>query len=160
MTCRERGFSLIELMVVVAIIGIIAAFAIPSYMDSVNRSQRSEATSALVELVAEQERFFTLNGSYADGFDDLAAKYSNDADASASVFQTDTGLYQITLGGQAGCAQTIGTITRYSCFTFTATAVSGGAQVDDGDCASFTINQLGRKRAKNSASVYNDDECW
>lgn len=157
---RMKGFTLLELMIVVAIIGIISAIAIPSYVDSVNRSQRSEATIALNELAAVQERFFTINGSYADGFDDLSAKYTSDANADDAIYETETGLYQITLGSQAGCAETVGGVTRYSCYLFTAAPVAGGAQVDDSDCARFTINQAGRKQARNSANAQNDDECW
>ena len=157
---RERGFTLLELMIVVAIIGIIAAIALPSYMESVNRGQRSEATIALTELATVQERFFTLNGSYADSFNKLGAKYTADADNDDNVFQTETGLYEIILGNPAGCSETVSGVTRYSCFLFTAKPVSGEAQVDDTDCASLTMDQAGRKKAKTAASVQNDAECW
>ena len=59
-----RGFTLIEIMIVVAIVGILAAIAIPSYFDSVRRSARADARASMLTMMQQQERFFTQNNTY------------------------------------------------------------------------------------------------
>lgn len=61
---RDRGFTLIELMIVVAIIGILAAIAYPSYQNSVDKSRRTDGKSALSGLASAMERFYTTNSTY------------------------------------------------------------------------------------------------
>jgi len=60
----NTGFTLIEVMIVVAIIGILASIAYPSYVDSVRKGRRAEARAALTELMQQEERFMTQNNSY------------------------------------------------------------------------------------------------
>ena len=61
---RTHGFSLIELMIVVAIIGILASIAYPSYQEQVRQSRRAEAEAVLLEATQFMERFFTVNSRY------------------------------------------------------------------------------------------------
>jgi len=61
---NAKGFSLIELMVVVAIVAILAAIAYPSYMESVRRGNRADAISTMLQVANQEERFFTVNNVY------------------------------------------------------------------------------------------------
>lgn len=78
----ESGFTLIELMITVAIIGILAAIAYPSYQDSVVKGRRAEGRTALLNLLQQQERYYTQNGSYLS-FDE-GATGANGATAATS----------------------------------------------------------------------------
>src|SRR5690554_2337838 len=66
-TRRSSGFTLIELMIVVAIVGILAAIAYPSYQRYVQDSRRSDARANLLQLAQFMERYYTANGRYVDG---------------------------------------------------------------------------------------------
>ena len=61
-----RGFTLVELMIVVVVVSILAAVAIPSYRNYVMRSQRTDATTALLRIQAAQEKFFLQNNAYSN----------------------------------------------------------------------------------------------
>ena len=64
--CKARGFTLIELMIVVAIVGILAAIAYPSYTEYVRRTHRTEIAAILMEQSQVLERYFTKNGYYTE----------------------------------------------------------------------------------------------
>ena len=84
----QRGFTLIELMIVVAIVAILAAIAYPSYQDSVLKGRRAEARTALLELMQQQERYLTQRGTYLVFSN--AAGTTNPATA-ATTFKTSAG---------------------------------------------------------------------
>ena len=84
----NRGFTLIELMIVVAIVGILAAVAYPSYQESIRKSKRAEGRTALMEVLQQQERYMTQNNTYlafSSGSTTVPFRtYSGDKKASAS----------------------------------------------------------------------------
>jgi type IV pilus assembly protein PilE len=117
-----KGFTLIELVIVVAILGILVAIAVPQYNQYRLRSNRAEARATLVEAAQTAERFFVRNNTYvgAAGGDNIPA-------------QSPHSLYAITFNAPTAT-------------TFTITATPQGGQAGDTDCLpSLTINHLGVK---------------
>ncbi len=137
----HSGFTLIEVMIVVAIVAILAAVAFPSYQESVRRSARADAQADMGELVQTLERFYTLNNRY----DQDRAGVANALPAGRAISpRTGTVRYNFGLvfaaAGQA----------------YTLTAVPAGPQVQD-SCGTLTINQLG---VQTPAVGTNGRPCW
>ena len=131
---RVRGFTLIELMVVVAVIAILAAIAVPNYQESVRKARRAQAKADLVELAQLLERRHTVNNSYAG-----ALPYAvSPKDPGATVF------YNIAPASIPAGAQ-----------TFTLTATPTGAQAND-RCGNLSLSSAGAKGSTGSPV----SECW
>jgi type IV pilus assembly protein PilE len=116
---QQGGFTLIELMIVVVIIGILAAIGYPAYRDYVLRSNRTEGYAALSDAAARQERFFSNNNIYTT--DMTALNFTADP-----YITNQNQYYSVDVDAPtAGCP-------IVSCFSITATAQ--GTQADDTDC--------------------------
>lgn len=128
---RPRGFTLIELMIVVAIVGILAALAYPSYQDYIRKTRRSDAVSALTTARLQQEQWRASNKTYATKTD-LDLETSPD------------GYYSISIGetlDEATCALTGNpTATAYA---IKASATTTGGQNQDSGCANLCTNKSG-----------------
>ena len=130
-----RGFTLIELMIVVAVVAILAAIAYPSYSDAVRKSRRGQAEADLLEIAQLAERFRTVNGSF-NGFAIPATKTNSP--------NTGTARYRLAVA------------TTASTFNLTATPVSGGGQEKDTKCLELSLTQAGVKGATGPDGV----DCW
>jgi len=135
MQYRMRGMSLIELMVVVAIVALLATIAVPSYRQFLLKSHRAEAKAALLNLAAAQEKFYLQNNTYTD---DLTTAPPGGLGLPAT---TENGHFTVAIAAGANAAG------------FTATAATAGGQAQDTHCATFTINQAGARTATSS-------NCW
>jgi len=142
----HRGFSLIELMIVVAIIAIISAFAYPSYQRYVIKTKRSVAQNALLQVADRQQQFFMDNKRFAADITNLgfpASPYVVDDNGTPTVASDGDAVYSLTL-------------SNVTATTWTATAAPLHAQLSrDTYCGSLSITQTGAK-GKSGAS----DECW
>jgi type IV pilus assembly protein PilE len=115
---RERGFSLIELMIVVIIVAILTAVALPSYFNQVQKSRRAEAKSALTQIATMQEQFRTEQNRYTSDLTDLGL-------AAAGWNDTENGYYEVSvLAPTGGCPIA-------SCFALQVRPKAGSPQADD-----------------------------
>ena len=133
------GFTLIELMIVVAIVAILAAVVYPSYQSAVTKTKRAEARAALMQVMQSQERYYSQNNSYlafSTGTPNGFKVYSGDGSSSP---------YSI-----AGAACTDDTIQN--CIQLTATPLSPFA---DAKCGNLQLTSTGVKSATGTAT-----DCW
>lgn len=144
---RLSGFTLIELMVVVAIVTILLSIAVPSYMNQVRQSRRTEAKTALLDLAGREESYFSTNGST------YTATAASLGYAAWGAF--GSGYYSMAAPCTPACAP-----SAVAAPSFTVTATPLGTQVKDTQCASFSVDSTGRQFAFNSAGVDNTAYCW
>ena len=131
---RQMGFTLIELMIAVAIVGILAAIAYPAYQDSVRKSWRANAVSCLSEMAQAMERRYTTSFSYEGALP--VAACTNEG----SMPQ------RYTFSFTAAPTATV--------FTLQAVPVAGGPQASD-NCGTLTLNQAGTKGSGGDVGT-----CW
>lgn len=123
---KQKGFTLVELMIAVAVIGILVAIAIPQYQKYTLRANRAEAQAILMEQAQFMERYFTTNNTYVDA--DLLSDVSpKDAAAGAERYDIDFSV-------------------EPSATTFTVRATPDGIQVND-ECGTLTVSQTGAQGA-------------
>lgn len=139
---KQNGFTLIEIMIVVAIIGILASISYNSFLGSALKAKRTDGKESLLKYAAKQEQWYLQHNQYTPTIADLGGSSSQDGYYLLSVTNT--------LGGSACDGAT--------CYTLTATAAE--AQRSDTDCMAFTIDNLGRKKAQNSSGTDTSDTCW
>ncbi len=123
------GFTLMELMIVVAVIGILSAIAIPSYQESVRKGKRAEGRAALTDLMLQQERFMTQSNSYCafSNTGGVTAVVAGCATVPFKTFSGDSPISPAYYLSAAACAST----TIKECVVVTAAAVSADAEAGD-----------------------------
>jgi type IV pilus assembly protein PilE len=133
----KNGFSLIELMIAVAIVGILAAIAIPSYMAYTHRANRTDATRTMTLDAQGLERCYSQNFTYLTC-----------ATPAAGTTASPQRYYNVTIA-----------IPNASSYTITATPVAA-PQLSDSACQTFTLNSAGTQGATDSGMNPNTQTCW
>ena len=133
---RRRGFTLIELMIVIAVVAVLAALAYPSYSEYIERGRRKDATAVALEAQQFAERFFTENRTYVGANTAMPTSFSKSPREGTKVW------YNISLTGTAANAYTV---------TIAPNSWSPKA------CGTMTINQLGTRTASIPAAATADD---
>lgn len=136
---RGSGFTLIELMITVAIVGILAAIAYPSYQEQVRKGRRADAMAQLVTLAQAYERYYTSNNTYVGFWDTVPAAQKNSPTQGTAYYALER------------------TSETRTAFVITAAPQSAGNQSSD-RCGKLTIDQAGRKGIVDATATR--EECW
>ena len=136
MNKSNRGFTLIELMIVVAILAILATWGYSSYRDTILKSHRSEGLGELLAIADKLERYYADQGTY------VGATVGSAANA-VHALSSENGYYNFA-------------ITSANAIQFTITAAPQGGQTDDTKCGTFTLTSQGARTASGTLP----DKCW
>ena len=143
---RQDGVTLMELMVVMIIVGVLAAVAIPSYRNYVIRSQRADAKDALLALATAQEKFYLQCNTYAADIDNATDCVAGELQATDA---SKNGWYDLAIDA-----------ANATSYTVSAVAAAGENQFQDEACRTFRVTDRGIRTAFDSGDVDNTAECW
>ncbi|MGK7295812.1 MAG: type IV pilin protein [Candidatus Wenzhouxiangella sp. M2_3B_020] len=135
---RSAGFTLIELMIAVAVLAIIVGIAIPSFSRYVIESGRADAHSVLYQAAQQLERCYTRFSAYNDG---------NCGLQQGNTMMSENDKYQLQ-------------VSAVGANTFELTAAPRGSQTKDTECGSFTLDHTGAKGVSTSEDADVIAECW
>jgi type IV pilus assembly protein PilE len=144
----QRGFTLVELLITVAIVSILAAIALPSFQEQIRRSQRTEGKTALLRAAQLLERNYTVNNMYVTDLAPLHGLAAGSVVYSGENAALAAGNYRITASATPGCPIT-------QCYTLRAFQNGG---FSDPRCGDLTLNSTGvRSKVGGTDTV---ERCW
>lgn len=142
------GFTLIELMIVVAIVGILAAVAYPSYSEQVRKSRRADAMAEISKAQQAQERWRSNNTTYSSDVSSSATGLKLITGTTAATsYNLTSGYYTVSISGASATG-----------YTLTATAI--GAQASDAKCTALTATMSGGNIAYGHTGTGTMKYCW
>lgn len=161
---KNQGFTLMELMIAVAILGILTSIAIPSYTKYVREAKRTEAKTEMLKIAQLQESYYVQNLSYA-----LAMNGTGGLGFSGIRVNTESGLYKVQVWGldSLNAKNNCDGENTKPCvgYLIQAIPIAGAGQDLDTDCKhGFQLYNTGLKRAKASTGGWGNantaNECW
>ena len=155
----SRGFSLIELMIVVVIATILLSIAVPSYMSQIRQSRRTEAKTAILDLSGREERYLSTNPA---GYTNVPASLGYVSFGVGNPI--GSGYYYLTVCSPAVAACVPGlnmpNPPAAPSYTIVATPVPGQSQANDLQCQQFAVDSAGQQYAVDSAGTIQTQFCW
>lgn len=142
---KQHGFNLVELMIVVAIVGIIAAIAYPSYQEQMRKTRRADCSGALASFASTMERYYTVNNTYAG--------------AGAGTPPTAPTIFPTTCPVDGGTATYNLTIEAANDSRFEVRAAPTGVQAND-KCGTLTLTNTGLKGISGASTGMTPEKCW
>lgn len=143
----SKGFTLMELMIVVAVVAILSMIALPSFLEYTRKGKRAEATTAIGDIQLREERFRADNPTYGDTT--TAAVTTNLFGSTANVTTYNTLYKNYSIG-----------VTGTSASGYTVTATRKGSMTSDPKCANFTVVVTSGTPAQGMSDSKNVDYCW
>lgn len=140
---RAAGFTLMEVMVVVIVVGILATIALPSYQEAMRKSRRTDARESLMEAASRQEQYMLDRNTYTKNMEDLG--FADDPMISEEEH------YSIDRIDTPACDEDSAT-----CYVLRATPLATSPQNEDARCATFTLESTGAQTATGTDA----DNCW
>ncbi len=144
---NQRGFTLIEIMIVVAIVGILSAIAYPSYVEYVRKAKRAEARTQLLETVQFMQRFYSQNDSFKRA---VGATADMTLPVTLTRVPRDGGPQTYAIDFATGTLQDT---------SFTLSATRQGTMSAD-RCGTLQINNIGRRQIIGANAGVTVDDCW
>ncbi|MGU9957325.1 MAG: type IV pilin protein [Arenicellales bacterium WSBS_2016_MAG_OTU3] len=135
----SAGFTLIELIIAIAVVSILTAIAYPNYVGFIQKARRVDAQAEMVRLMNQQEVYYNANQTYTTTPDDIKL--------------TDIKHYRLSF---AECIES----TVQNCVAITAEPLPESTQRKDTDCKHMTLASNGRRSATNTSDVDSTDKCW
>jgi type IV pilus assembly protein PilE len=161
---RTRGFTLIELMIVVLVVSILVGIAVPTYQSQVRKSRRTDAKTALLDMATREAKFMTLNNAYTTTPAQVGYSGTFPQTIGTGQYYTMSVCASTATGTSATTVACPGAAAGTTSFIIAAVPVAGTSQANDTACQYFAVDNTGAQFASSSSSgppgTDTTSTCW